>query len=237
MYISVIIPCYNEERRIGKTLARITEYFQNSSLEHEILVVDNGSRDRTREIIREYAKEHHAVRLISKQRYGKGWAVKQGMLEAKGDFRLFTDADNSTDISHLPAFIDAAEQGYEVVISSRRIEGAVLTHPQPPIRRMLGNIFAGLTHILVPLGIKDTQNGFKLFRGEAAEKIFRHQTSYYWAFDIEILALAQKFGFRIKELPITWVNDDDSKMNIKGMVRMLLEVLMIRLRLGMMKNK
>jgi dolichyl-phosphate beta-glucosyltransferase len=231
MIISVIIPCYNEEKRIGQTLKAIDAYFSTRQYHWEILVIDNGSKDQTKKVVEDLSKELGNIQLISHKSYGKGWAVKQGMLAAVGDYRLFTDADNSTDISHLDKMMHFAESGFDIVISSRRIEGAVITHPQPWHRQILGNAFAKLVSLIVPLGIKDTQNGFKLFSKAAAEDIFARQSVYFWAFDVEILALAKKRGYEIKEVPITWVNDEGSKMNIKGMVRMLFEVINIRLML------
>lgn len=236
MLISIIIPCYNEERRIGKTLEAIHSYLSSKDYQFEVLVVDNGSKDNTKKIIEEASKSMPEIRLISHKSYGKGWAVKQGMLQAKGDFRVFTDADNSTDISHLDKLLPFAKnEGFDIVISSRRIEGAVITHPQPWHRQILGNLFAALVRAIVPLGIKDTQNGFKLFTAKAADDIFTRQSIYFWAFDVEILALGKKRGYKIKEVPITWVNDDQSKMNLKGMVQMLIEVLNIRLMLSSKK--
>ncbi|MEN9649689.1 MAG: hypothetical protein RL094_656 [Candidatus Parcubacteria bacterium] len=232
MFLSIIIPCYNEEQRIKKTLTRINEYLSHQQYESEVIVVDNGSTDTTKAIVEAYISDMKNLRIISKKSYGKGWAVKQGMIEATGEYRLFTDADNSTDIAHLDTFLPVAQhEGYDVVISSRRVAGATIAHPQPWHRRILSNMFAFIVRSTMPLGIKDTQNGFKLFSKKAAKKIFSMQTIYYWAFDVEILALAKKFDFRIKEVPIKWMNDEDSKMNFKGMARMLLEVITIRFRM------
>jgi glycosyltransferase involved in cell wall biosynthesis len=235
MLISVIIPCYNEQDRIPKTLARIHEHLSQKPYEFEVLVVDNGSKDNTRKIVEKLTKDIPEIRLVPHRSYGKGWAVKQGMLEAQGDYRLFTDADNSTDIAHLDTMLPYMEQEYDVVISSRRMEGAVIMHPQPFYRRILGDLFAKLVKTLVPLGINDTQNGFKLFSRKAAEDIFPRQSTYFWAFDIELLGLAKKRGHQIKEIPITWVNDDQSKMSLQGMLRMLVEVVNIRLLLSSKK--
>lgn len=239
MYLSVIIPCYNEEERLGKTLDAIFEYLKKQSYTSEVIVVDNGSKDRTAAIVEEYKKANPTLSLITRKSHGKGWAVKQGMLAAQGDYCLFTDADNSTDISQVEKLLyyiqkkstSGTRDGYDVVISSRKIHGAVLAKPQPWHRVILGDIFAFIVRCIMPLGIKDTQNGFKLFTKRAAQKIFLHQTIYYWAFDIEILALAKIFGFRIKEVPIVWVNDDKSKMTFKGMVRTFFEVILLRLHL------
>ncbi len=232
MLISIIIPCYNEEDRISATLEAISRYVQSRrDNDFEIIVVDNGSKDKTRQVALSFEDKLPGIRIIDESSYGKGWAVKQGMLAAKGEYRLFMDADNSTDIGHLDSLLDAAKTGADIVISSRRLPRSHIVHPQPWHRRMLGDAFSLLVRAIVPLGVKDTQNGFKLFSAEAAEKIFSHQTIFYWAFDVEILAIAKRFGFRIEEVPVTWINDEGSKMNIKGMMRMLLEVIIIRLNL------
>lgn len=232
MYLSIIIPCYNEEARISKTLEAIYSFMKTKPYTWEIIVVDNGSRDGTRKLVKEYIQKMPEVSLLNEQSHGKGWAVKQGMLAARGEYRLFTDADNSTDITQLDKLLPWATHGADVVISSRKAEGAVLTQAQPKLRVFLGKVFIFFVQTIMPLkGIKDTQNGFKLFSAKAAEKLFSHQTIYYWAFDVEVLALASIFGFKIKEVPIVWVNDDRSKMNLKGMVRMALEVILTRLHL------
>lgn len=229
--LSIVIPCYNEEKRIGKTLDIIHAYVTRQSFPCEVLVVDNGSKDNTRTVVEEAMKRMPELRLVRHRSYGKGWAVKEGMLEARGEYRLFTDADNSTDISQADKLLAYTKQGYDVVISSRRIEGAVITNPQPWYRNILGTAFAFLIRSLIPLGIKDTQNGFKLFTKKAAEVVFPRQAIYFWAFDVEILAIAKQKGFKIKEVPIVWVNDDRSTMSIRGMIRMLVEVINIRLML------
>ncbi|HEY4494666.1 MAG TPA: dolichyl-phosphate beta-glucosyltransferase [Candidatus Paceibacterota bacterium] len=230
MYLSIIIPCYNEEKRLGKTLSRIHDFMSSQSYSYEVIVVDNGSKDKTAEIANSFQNKIPTLKVILRKSHGKGWAVKQGMLEAVGEYRLFTDADNSTDISQVDKLISYAKSGYDVVISSRKAKGAVLVPPQPFHRIWLGNIFAFTVRHLLPLGdIKDTQNGFKLFTAESATKIFRHQSIYYWAFDVEILTLAKAFGYKIVEVPIVWVNDERSKMNLKGMMRMAFEVFLIRL--------
>ena len=228
--LSVIIPCYNEERRIASTLARIHEYLSAQAIPYEIIVVDNGSTDATRQKAEVCMAQIPELRIVTHESFGKGWAVKQGMLEAIGDYRLFTDADNSTDIKHVESLIKEANAGYDVVIGSRRIKGAHIAHPQKAFRRALGNIFAWAIQVIVPLGIKDTQNGFKLFTKKAAEDIFPQQRSYFWAFDIEILALAKKNGYKIKEVPIEWINNEESKMDVWGMARMILDVIVIRIR-------
>lgn len=228
MLVSIIIPCKNEEKRIGKTLEAVHGYLTKQDYEYEIIVVNNGSHDRTVFEVERRMKTIPHLRLITENAYGKGWAVHQGMLKAHGDWRLMTDADNSTDISHLGKFLEAGLAGNDVVISSRRLEESDIKNPQPWYRQILGNVFAGLVRTIVPTGVKDTQNGFKLFSREAVERIFPLQTIFYWAFDIEVLHLARELRLEVKELPITWIDDDRSHMNIKGMAKMLEEVLYVR---------
>lgn len=232
MELSIIIPCYNEEKRIKATLKRIHEYLLTKEYSYEILVIDNGSTDKTEEVALNCVVELKNIKVLKHKNYGKGWAVKQGMLDAVGEYRLFTDADNSTDISNIDKMLGYAKNGYDVVISSRKIEGATISNLQPLHRRILGNIFSSIVKMIVPLDIKDTQNGFKLFTKKAAEDIFRKQSTYFWAFDVEILALAKKHNYKVKEVPIDWVNNEQSKMSLKGMIRMLFEVINIRLLLS-----
>lgn len=231
MFISIIIPCLNEEKRIAPTLSAIDEYLKTKKhYESEILVVDNGSTDTTKEIVKEKMKEIPNLKLVERHSHGKGYAVKEGMLLAQGDLRLFTDADNSTDITQLEKLLPYAHDN-DVIISSRKAPGAVILNPQPRHRVFLGNLFQLLVKIIVPIRVYDTQNGFKLFTREAAEKLFRNQTIFYWAFDVEILAVADRVGLKIKEVPIVWRDDNRSAMRLKGMVRMLIEVISIRFRL------
>lgn len=201
---------------------------------YELVVVENGSTDNTAKILKELNKTTPNLKIITNGKPGKGGAVKFGMQNAIGDYRLFTDADNSTDISHIKELLLYAEKfGYDVVVSSRRTQGSKIKQHQPFHRELLGNIFANVVRCIIPLGIKDTQNGFKLFSRKSANIIFSKQTIYGWAFDIEILALAKKFNFKIIEVPITWVNDDLSKMNLGGMLSMLIDLFKIRWRLSM----
>ncbi len=154
--------------------------------------------------------------------------MRQGMLEARGEIRVFMDADNSTKIDEIGNFFPQFEQGHDIVVGSRRIKGANVKTDQKPVREFLGWCFRTLVHIIVPVGVTDTQCGFKAFSASAAVKIFPHQTIFRWAFDVEILALARRNKLRIKELPITWVNDEGSQMRLSGMISMLLEVLTVR---------
>ena len=240
--LSVIIPAYNEEKRLPKTLAEIEGYLKKQSFESEIIVVSDGSTDRTTEMVKDSMGKIRNLRLIEfKKRQGKGFGVKTGILEAKGEFRIFTDADNSTSIDQIEkmwpylkkACPEPVEGGYDVVIGSRDIKGAVLGVPQPWIRKIfLGEGFKLLRKIIIGLwNIEDTQCGFKCFTERAAEDVFPKITISRFGFDPEALVIAKKLGYKIKEIPITWINDADSKVKFKNIIEMFLETLKIRLNL------
>jgi glycosyltransferase involved in cell wall biosynthesis len=236
--LSVIIPAYNEGHRIGKTLLELNGYLSRQNFDYEIIVVVDGATDNTASVVSWMQGQIKNLQLIdNRQNYGKGWVVRQGMLSATGDLRLFMDADNSTSVDQVIKMLPFFEQGFDVVIGSRRIQGAVIAAHQPWIRDFLGSIFRLIVHTLVPLGLTDSQCGFKAFTAQAAERIFPRQSVYRWAFDVEILALAEKFGLKIKEVPVTWVNDAESHVKLSGMVRMLFEVLSIRWNLWTGKYK
>lgn len=236
--LSVIVPSYNEEHRIEKTLGSISEFLQKQPYAHEILVVNDGSKDGTALVVQKLESSIANLKLIdNKENHGKGWVTKQGMLEASGDIRLFMDADNSTEISEVAKMLPFFEQGYDIVIGSRRIQGAKIALKQSVFRDFLGGVFRFIVHTLVPIGVTDSQCGFKAFSSRASAAIFPKQTIYRWAFDVEILALARRQGFKIKEVPITWINDAESHVKLGGMVNMLLEVVEVRLNLWSGKYK
>ena len=230
IYLSIVIPAYNEERRLPKTLAEIDKYLKKQDYEYEIIVVSDGSKDKTAEVVRDLTPIIKNLRLIdNKENHGKGYVVRQGMLDAEGKYRLFTDADNSTSINQVEKMWPEFEKGFKVIIGSRDVKGAVIATPQSWIRRRLGDIFNLIVQIISGLwGIWDTQCGFKGFTSKAAEDIFPKCKIDRWAFDVEILVLAKKSGYKIKEIPVTWVNDPESKVKLKGMIRMLFEVFQIR---------
>lgn len=236
--LSVIIPAYNEEQRIGHTLKDVDEFLEKQKFDYEILVVVDGAKDNTAQVVRDLEKHIPKSRIIeNKENHGKGWVVKQGMLDATGDVRLFMDADNSTKINHVTSFLPYFEQGYDVVIGSRRIAGANIKVHQPWIRDFLGGVFRFIVHTLVPLHVTDSQCGFKAFTAEATKKVFPKQTISRWAFDVEILAIARKEKLKIQEAPVTWENDTASQVKFSGMVKMLFEVMAVRLNLWMGKYK
>ncbi len=230
MKLSVIIPAYNESKRIGPTLININEYLSRQAYEWEILVVNNNSNDDTVAVVQRHQQIIGHLHLIDEHKAGKGYAVTRGMLEATGDIRLFTDADNATTIDHVERMLPYVSQGYDVVIGSIAIPGAKIAQGGgEPLWRVvfgkLGNLW--IQFWAVP-GIHDTQRGFKMFTVRAAQAIFSKLTIFGWGFDIEVLALARKFGYKIKEVPITWNNDPHSNVSIWAYPGVLLETLKVR---------
>jgi dolichyl-phosphate beta-glucosyltransferase len=231
MHLSVIIPAYNEEKRIVNTLEDIDKYLSKQNYDYEITVVNDGSKDRTAEKVRNLMPRIKNLRLIdNKQNRGKGYSVKQGLLLSKGDFRLFSDADNSTSINQIERIWPEIEKGYEVVIGSRDIKGAVLDPPQPWIRNVvLGEGFKLFRKIIIGLWeIEDTQCGFKCFTKEAAESVSSKCRIDRFAFDPEMLVIAKKMGYKIKEIPVYWKNDPESKVKFSSMTKMALDLFLIR---------
>lgn len=230
MYLSVIIPAYNEERCLPETLFEIDKYLRKQTYEYEIIVVSDGSKDRTAEVVEKMRLKIANLRLIgNKENHGKGFVVRQGMLAGQGKYRLFTDADNSTSIDQVEKILPYFKNGFDIVIGSRDVKGAVIANPQPCYRRVLGNIFNLLVQIIVGLwGIWDTQCGFKALTTKAVNDILPRCKINRWAFDPEALKIGKKSGYKIKEVPIVWVNALESKVRFKGMVRMVFDLLKIR---------
>ena len=230
MRLSVIIPAFNEEKRLPHTLREINRYLRKQDFDSEIIVVSDGSTDRTCEVVEEIKKEIKNLKLIcEKKNKGKGYGVRIGMLEATGGFRLFTDADNSTSIDQIEKMWPEFEKGVDVVIGSRDVKGAVLDPPQPPFRRFVGDCFRLVRKIIVGLWkIEDTQCGFKCFKKEVVERVFPKCKINRFAFDPEILILAKKMGYKIKEIPVYWKNDPNSKVRFKSMIKMAVDLLKIK---------
>ncbi len=234
IYLSVIIPAYNEEKRLVKTLSEINNYFKRQTYISEIIVVNDGSTDRTVDVVQNLMPEIKNLKILEfKEWHGKGFVVKQGMLEGLGKYRVFTDADNSTSIDQIERMWPEFEKGYDVVIGSRYIKGAVLAVPQPWFRKeILGRGFKLLRKLIIGLWeIEDTQCGFKCFREKAARDIFFKVTINRFGFDPETLVLAKKLGYKIKEVPISWINDREGKVRFKNVIEMFFETLKIRLNL------
>lgn len=230
VYLSVIVPAYNEEKNIEKTVRSIFDYLKSKEIEHEILVVTDGSKDKTDSIVESLRTNILTLELIKyEQNKGKGFAVKTGFLNAKGIFRLFTDADNSTSIEHLEIFLPYINEGYSVIIGSIAVPGHTVAAGSEPIwRRVFGKLGNLFIQIMAVPGVHDTQRGFKLFTADAVESIFPKLTVEGWGFDVEALALARKFGHKIKEVPVDWKNDPNSRVKLKSYFQVLLETVKIR---------
>ena len=231
VYLSVIIPAYNEEMRLPKTLEEIDKYLSKQSYDYEILVVNDGSKDKTVEVAKSLIPKIKNLKVTGYEKnQGKGYAVRFGMLEAKGEFRLFTDADNSTSIDQVEKMWPYFKESYDTVIGSRDVKGAILDPPQPWLRQLiLGEGFKLFRKIILNLwGIEDTQCGFKCFTKKATENIFPRCKINRFAFDPEILVIAKKLGYKIKEIPVIWKNDPESKVKFKNMVKMGIDLLKVR---------
>jgi dolichyl-phosphate beta-glucosyltransferase len=231
-YLSIIIPAYNEAERIPPTLIDIDKRLSTVDYSYEIVVVNDGSTDTTASVVKNMAKVVKNLKLIDlKDNSGKGGTVRQGMLLSTGKIRLFTDADNSTSIDQFEKMMPLFKEGADVVIGSRAEKGAKLDPPEVWYRQIVGKGVNLFVQLLVVPGIWDTQCGFKAFTEEAAEKVFTLSSISGWAFDVEILALARRMGYTIKEIPVHWVNDAQSHMKLSGGLRFLSETLTIRWRL------
>lgn len=229
MYLSVIIPAYNEEKRLPKTLEEVDAYLSKQPYNYEIIVVNDGSLDKTAAVVRNLISQIKNLQLINnKKNHGKGWVVKQGMLAAKGKYRINVDADNAVSIDQIETFWPYLGEGYDVIIGSIEIKGAKIKEQAAWYRRLLGRWSKYLIRLFTIWEIHDSQRGFKLFSAKAAEKIFSRQTIERWGFDIEILIIAKKLGYKIKELPVVWINPDNSKVTLMSYWDTLKELLIIK---------
>lgn len=226
--LSIVIPAYNESERIGITLDSIVRYFSRIDAEFEVIVVDDGSTDGTSQIVESWGPQIKNLKVIlNEENLGKGFSVKRGMLAAKGDYRLFMDADNSVDISHLNVFSPWLEKGFDLVIGSIHVREAMVREESGWHKRLLGKLSRYLIHLVAGLQVKDTQRGFKLFSAHAANTIFPLQTISPFGFDIELLVIAQVNGLRVKEVPVKWINPTGSKVRLSSYGQTLLELLKI----------
>lgn len=215
IYLSVVIPAYNEEKRIGNTLDSIINYLDKKDYKSEIVVVVDGATDFTLDVVNRFGKKDSRIRTAENRiTRGKGYSVKKGILETRGRFALFTDADLSTPISEVEKLIHWLEKGYDVAIGSRSLRDSQVEIHQPFVRESMGKIFNKIMSLLVCTGFKDTQCGFKCFKRQAIDKIFNRQTIDGFAFDVEIILIATRRGFRVKEVPVRWLNSPHSKVSI-----------------------
>ncbi|OQX78940.1 MAG: hypothetical protein B6D56_08085 [Candidatus Omnitrophica bacterium 4484_70.1] len=232
MEISVIIPAYNEEKRILPTLEKVYDYFSRvQNMDFEIIVVDDGSKDNTEKVVKNFAKDKSKrVKFIKhKENKGKGTAVKTGMMEAKGEYILFSDADLSTPIEEFGKLKKAIDRGYDIAIGSRGLPESKIVIPQPWYRRYIGKIFPLIVRIIVMKNFRDTQCGFKLFKKKIAKELFANLVTSGFAFDVEILYKALKKEYNVKEIPVKWYNYKESKVSIlKAPFNMLKEIIKIK---------
>jgi len=227
---SIVIPAYNESQRIEATLEKVVAYAATMGWTAEVVVVNDGSRDATPQIVSQWAQKHPIVRLLENPgNRGKGYSVRHGMMEARGEMLLFTDADLSSPISEAEKLIAAIKQGADIAIGSRWLRSELQTERQPLYRQFFGRVFNLLLRIILGLRFKDTQCGLKAFTPRAAQAIFPRQRIERWGFDPEILFLANKAGMVTTEVPVAWAHDERSKINpVKDGFKMLYELLRIR---------
>ena len=226
-YLSLIIPAYNEANRLPHTLEQVFSFLTKQDYTAEVIVVENGSRDQTLKVAQEISASFPNCFVFHNEKAGKGNAVRRGMLAARGEYRIFCDADLSMPIEEIARFIPP-HNDTDIVIASREVEGAV-RYNEPHQRHLTGRVFNFLIRLLALPDIHDTQCGFKGFRASVAKDIFQHQTIDGWAFDVELLYIAQMRGYQIVELPIPWYYRDESKITvIRDSWRMFLDILKIR---------
>jgi glycosyltransferase involved in cell wall biosynthesis len=227
---SVIIPAYNESARLGATLDRVLSYISSEHLDAEIIVVNDGSRDSTPDLVREYAKRYPYLRLLENPgNHGKGYSVRNGMLNASGELLLFSDADLSSPIEEAPKLFAAIQAGADVAIGSRWLRPELQTQRQSLLRQFYGRAFNISLRILLGLNFKDTQCGFKAFTRDAARGIFPQQQIERWGFDPELLYLARKLKLKIAEVPVGWAHVEGTRISpLRDGLRMFGEVLKIR---------
>lgn len=226
-FLSIIIPAHNEERRLPQTLEQVAAFVKKQTFTTEVLVVENGSRDQTLQVAQDFAARYPFIKAIHEDQPGKGRAIRKGMLAATGNYRFFADADFSMPVDEisrfLPPVIDAP-----IVIASREGPGAV-RYNEPAYRHFTGRVFNTVIRVLVLPGLDDTQCGFKMFRAEAAEELFPRQTLMGWSFDVELLYIARRRGYKICEIGVPWYFNPESKINVlRDSWRMFTDLLKIR---------
>ena len=226
--LSIVIPVYNEEKRLPQTLDHLLSFLSNQTYEYEVVIVENGSRDHTWEIAKDYARRFPQVRIFQERLKGKGWAVRRGMLEAVGDYRFMCDSDFSMPIDHINRFLPPMSEDFEVVIGSREAPGAHRVG-EPIYRHLVGRVFNLMIRIFALPGLHDTQCGFKCFKSQAAEVLFQKQTLKGWSFDVEVLFIARLLGYKVNEIPIPWYFNPESKVKvIRDSAQMAFDLFVIR---------
>ncbi|QDU69057.1 dolichyl-phosphate beta-glucosyltransferase [Engelhardtia mirabilis] len=233
--LSVVLPIYQEEPVLDGTLTALVAFLEDLGRSFEIVGVDDGSRDRSLEILRRWAARDHRIRAEALPvNRGKGAAVRAGVLASRGRAVLFMDADLSTPLEEMHGFLGALDSGYDVVLGNRRAPGSNIERHQPWIRELLGKGFTFVTRHLLAPGVQDFTCGFKAFRREAAEQIFERSTLDGWAFDAELVVIASAKGYKLAQVPVRWRHDDDTKVRLLhavfGSARELVVIFWRRLR-------
>jgi dolichyl-phosphate beta-glucosyltransferase len=227
---SIIIPAYNEGERLRPTLSKVLAYTRRQAWNAEIIIVDDGSRDNTAQVAQEFVGQEAAVVLVrNSANRGKGYSVANGMLHARGDVLIFTDADLSSPIEEVTGLLSALTAGADIAIGSRWLRSDLQTRRQSLLRQLFGRTFNALLRVVLGLKFKDTQCGFKAFTRQAARTILPLQRIERWGFDPEILFLANKFGFRVEEVPVKWGHSEGTRLNpVADGARMFQEMMLIR---------
>jgi dolichyl-phosphate beta-glucosyltransferase len=230
--LSIVIPAYNEERRLPQTLREVLDWLARGTFSfREVIVVDDGSRDETARVVEEFARENTCMRLARNPgNRGKGYAVRNGMLEAKGEWILYTDADLSTPIAEIDKLCRAArEQDAAVAIGSRAVDRSLVEVHQPALRELSGRVFNLVMRVVTGLPFRDTQCGFKLYRADAARQIFSRQKQEGFSFDVEDLLIAKKLGVKAVEVPVRWSNVEGTKVRLSQGIMSFLDLVKIRM--------
>lgn len=225
-FFSIVIPAHNEQNRLPGTLEQVFHFLEQQSFTSEVIVVENGSTDNTRQIAEGFATQHENLRVLKSEK-GKGAAIKLGMLAARGEYRFMCDADLSMPVEEIVKFLPPTLQNFDIAIASREARGAV-RYNEPSYRHLGGRGINFLIQALILPGLNDTQCGFKCFRAEVAEDVFQRQTLMGWSFDIELLYIARRHGYRIIEIPIHWYHFSDSKVSaLRDAMQMIRDIFRI----------
>lgn len=230
-FLSIVIPTYNEAKVVEQSISTISSFFEERGIYYEIIISDDGSSDLTCDTVEMLKAENNNLSLLCNSHKGKGGAVREGVLSASGKYIFFLDADLSTPINEITKALKQLEDGFDIVIGSRALSDSKIKVHQPFWRERLGRIFNWIIQLFFVKGIKDTQCGFKGFSNKVAKDLFLHQKISGFSFDVEILCLARKKGYSIKELPVVWINSLSTKVSVlKELKRVIFDLIIIKIR-------
>lgn len=227
-YLSIILPVHNEENRLPDTLNELEGFLSCQNFSYEVIIVENGSRDRSYELALAFCATHSRFQVFREEERGKGLAVRTGMLKARGQYRMFCDVDFSMPIDEIPSFLPPNNLDADIVIGSREAPGSV-RYNEPAYRHFIGRIFNTMVRMAVLPSLQDSQCGFKMFKGSCADDVFRKQTLTGMSFDVEVLYIARRVGYKITEIPIPWYFNPDSRVRLlDDSLRMAIDLFVIR---------